>query len=170
MESNHPLVVLTDNVRSCHQITRINISTRLSELPDPFWGRFVEVPSGCWEWQGSRDSAGYGRGGGGFVHRVAYEKAVGPIPDGLDIDHLCRNRGCGNPNHLEPVTHYENCRRGSQANQTHCVNGHAFDGDNLIWRFRRTGAPYRQCRQCTYDRARVQVRRKKGGVNQAERS
>jgi hypothetical protein len=163
---------IADNVRSCHQLTRINIIMRLSEYADqdPFWARFVEVPSGCWEWQGSRNQLGYGRSGKTYSHRVAYEKAVGLIPEGLDLDHLCRNRGCGNPSHLEPVTHYENCRRGSQANQTHCVNGHAFDGDNLIWRFRRTGAPYRQCRQCTYDRARVQVRRKKGGVNQAERS
>lgn len=154
----------TDNVRSCHELTRINIITRLGALAesDPrFWGRFIETPAGCWEWQGASNQYGYGRFGRGYVHREAYERAVGPIPDGLDIDHLCRNRGCGNPGHLEPVTHFENCRRGSQAQQTHCVNGHEFAGDNLLIRFRRTGAPYRQCRQCTYDRANAQVRRRR---------
>lgn len=72
------------------------------------------TPNGCWEWQGARQR-GYGRIRSGAnvlrVHRVTYEAMVGPIPDGLDLDHLCRNRSCCNPAHLEPVTRRENLFR-----------------------------------------------------------
>jgi hypothetical protein len=75
-------------------------------------------PSGCWDWQGSLNPRGYGkvgtggRHGTGLVHRVVYELFVGSIPDGLTIDHLCANKRCVNPMHLEPVTAEENHRRG----------------------------------------------------------
>lgn len=77
--------------------------------------RYVEV-DGCWLWTGSR-RGGYGRAklagiGSIDAHRLSYEHHVGPIPDGLVIDHLCRNRSCINPAHLEPVTTKENIRRG----------------------------------------------------------
>jgi hypothetical protein len=70
------------------------------------------------------------------MHRYAYEALVGPIPDGKQIDHLCRNRACCNPEHLEPVTIQENIRRGEgpqaiNARKTHCIRGHALSGDNL---------------------------------------
>ena len=76
-------------------------------------------PSGCWLWTGSRTRDGYGlittREGGkqrrSYVHRIAYVKVHGFIPDGLEIDHLCRVRNCFNPSHLEAVTHAENLRR-----------------------------------------------------------
>lgn len=85
--------------------------------PIPKWhdvAHLVEVTAtGCWRWLGHCLSSGYGRVGarGILAHRLAYEELVGPIPDGLEIDHLCRNRGCVNPAHLEPVTHVENLRR-----------------------------------------------------------
>jgi hypothetical protein len=68
---------------------------------------------GCWEWTGNRTGDGYGRLAGrqGLAHRLSYEYHLGPIPDGLEIDHLCRNRGCGNPAHMEAVTHRVNCQR-----------------------------------------------------------
>ena len=129
----------------------------------PFWGKFSENPTtGCWEWQGVRSRDGYGRSSHGrttvgYTHRIAYSKLVGPVPDGLELDHLCRNPPCGNPAHLEPVTHHVNLLRGMQAQQTHCVNGHPFDSENLVMRFRRSGAPYRQCKTCVRIRAKQQT-------------
>jgi hypothetical protein len=81
---------------------------------DPLWSQIA--PTGfCWEWTGRTDQ-GYGRvsiGGRQLrAHRVVYERLVGRVPDGLVLDHLCRNRGCVNPDHLEPVTNEENIRRG----------------------------------------------------------
>lgn len=82
--------------------------------------RLIWMPSGCWEWAGSRTVNGYGKMTVGVgpdrrqtvVHRVVYEALVGAVPAGLDLDHLCRNRACANPVHLEPVTRSENLRRG----------------------------------------------------------
>lgn len=98
--------------------------------------RTIKTPTGCWEWQGQVVPAGYGRvqvGGrkSQWAHRVAYELVVGPIPKGLQIDHLCRNRRCVNPSHMEPVTPRENTMRGVSfaainAKKTHCRRGHEF--------------------------------------------
>jgi HNH endonuclease len=75
--------------------------------------------TGCWLWQGALHSAGYGflsvGGRNQLAHRVAYRLFVGPIPDGLELDHLCRVKHCVNPAHLEPVTTAENLRRGREA-------------------------------------------------------
>lgn len=73
--------------------------------------------TGCWVWTGALSAKGYGQirlpgGSTAYTHRESYVEFVGPIPAGLHIDHLCRNRSCFNPDHLEPVTPQENARRG----------------------------------------------------------
>lgn len=95
-----------------------------------------------------------------LTHRVAYEAWVGPIPEGRVIDHLCRQRACVNPAHLEPVTTMENLHRGegltaTEAAQTHCHNGHEFTPANTYYRQDRTG---RICRACAADAARARRR------------
>jgi hypothetical protein len=105
-----------------------------ARLPERFWSKVTPEPnSGCWIWIASLGTSGYGQ----FsvenrplkAYRVAYEALVGPVPDGLELDHLCRVRCCVNPAHLEPVTHAENMRRGDsfQRNKTHCPKGHPYD-------------------------------------------
>ncbi len=134
--------------------------------PTPVWIRLlrqVDTDSilGCWLWRGFVDPKnGYGKIRIGsmrdgtrvkaLVHRVSYEEFVGVIPNGLELDHLCRVRRCCNPRHLEPVTHAENVARGEQAMRAHCRHGHAFDARNTY--FARTGG--RQCRMCAKIRAR----------------
>ena len=83
---------------------------------DRFNARTTRSDQGCWEWSGAKDGDGYASmhyaGRCYRAHRFAYEQFVGPIPKGLVLDHLCRNRGCVRPDHLEPVTNAENIRRG----------------------------------------------------------
>jgi hypothetical protein len=105
--------------------------------------------SGCWLWAGAAMAKGYGSFGAVpgkliLAHRWAYEHFVGPIPAGLVIDHLCRNRSCVNPAHLEAVTGLENTRRGARAIATHCKHGHPFDDENTI----RRANGGRDCRMC----------------------
>lgn len=92
------------------------------------------------------------------AHRVAYEEIMGPVPEGLELDHLCRTRSCVNPSHLEPVTHRENMNRGDVATRrkTHCPKGHPYDEEN-------TGIynGYRNCRACARLRYTPKVGRRK---------
>lgn len=82
----------------------------------------VDEATGCWNWQLSLDHHGYGtvcvKGKRTGAHRFIYEQANGPIPEGMSLDHLCRNPRCVNPAHLEPVTQAENVRRGSHVKLT----------------------------------------------------
>jgi hypothetical protein len=124
-----------------------------------FWTK-VEKTQSCWEWQASKTRDGYGNFSIGdhrmvLAHRFSYETLVGPVPDGLDLDHLCRNRACVNPTHLEPVTRAENVYRGIapaaiNKRKTYCIRGHPLSGENL--RFTRAGK--RVCRECRNMRAR----------------
>lgn len=115
----------------------------------------------CWLWAAGRTQAGYGqlRMGGKvtYGHRVAYEAAYGPIPNGFQIDHLCRVRHCVNPLHLEAVTQVENLRRGENryTHTTRCINGHMLSGDNL-----RADKRRRVCRECANHRNREYRKRK----------
>lgn len=118
---------------------------------DRLWG-FIgdrhEVDE-CWPWLGSLQRTGYGRGiriNGPQIqaHRASYMLLVGPIPDGLQIDHLCRNPRCVNPAHLEPVTPGENVRRRPTCTKTKCKHGHDFTPENTYNR----SDGRRMCRKC----------------------
>jgi hypothetical protein len=131
-----------------------------------FWAK-VEKTDTCWLWSGHTVTNGYGTIGVDkrrvLVHRYAYELLVGPIPDGLHLDHLCRVRTCVNPDHLEPVTNRENALRGAsfvaqQAAQTHCLRGHEFTPENTyVWR---TSRVCRECRRRSHSRTRARGRRR----------
>lgn len=131
----------------------------VDQLPPKLQKRIrVDEASGCWLWVGHIIKEGYGRMAAIPAHRVVYEAAIGPIPTGLDIDHLCRVRHCVNPAHLEPVTRSENLRRGigPALNRrrskliTHCRHGHEFTPDNT-YIHKTTG--HRNCRECARLRA-----------------
>jgi hypothetical protein len=124
--------------------------------------------NGCWTWMRYRSKAGYGYlrvdGNGVLAHRLSYSVFREPIPEGMTIDHLCRNRGCINPDHLEAVTIGENGLRGTSfaainARKTHCAHGHELSGDNLLREKSRPGR--RVCRQCKSERHKRWYARKR---------
>ena len=119
-----------------------------------FWAKVDKTaPGGCWQWSARLNADGYGHlnvdGQKVRAHRFAYEMLVGAIPEGLQLDHLCRNRGCVNPDHLEPVTNRENILRGEtvparNAAKTHCSKGHEFTPENTTMR----ANGWRECKTC----------------------
>lgn len=118
----------------------------------------VDADTGCWIWQWVLSDVGYGtkriNGRTVLAHRWMYQQANGPIPTGLTIDHLCRNRACVNPAHMEPVTHKVNVLRGMSPNainarKTHCLRGHEFTLANT---YIPPGRQRRQCRACAAER------------------
>lgn len=125
-----------------------------------FWAK-VNMTGDCWLWTASLDRNGYARfnaPGHRYAHRYAYELLVGPIPEGLVLDHLCRTVNCVNPAHLEPTTIADNVRRGIALipRKTHCKNGHEIAGDNV--KLRDNGQP--RCRICQNIASRDYYRRK----------
>lgn len=141
---------------------------------------FADRPDECWDWPGHTTHDGYGRthvGNGKkygrrvATHRHAYELLVGPIPTGMHLDHLCRNRRCMNPRHLQPVLPGENNARGdspsaTNARKTHCVHGHPLTPDNVYIGRTRGRTPERRCKTCC---ALQFQRRKAAGWRQARR-
>lgn len=119
-------------------------------VQERFWAKVDRrSPDECWAWLASRCSDGYGTFRVGEriagAHRVAYEMLVGPIPDGLELDHLCSLRECVNPAHLEPVTHAENVARGRATRPTHCSKGHERTPENVLIQ---ANDGHRRCRVC----------------------
>lgn len=120
----------------------------------------VDVESGCWNWTAAKGVGGYGRFRSGgrepivLPHRWSYEHYVGPIPDGLQIDHLCRNPSCVNPAHLEAVTASENCQR---ASPDCCPHGHPYTDENTS----RWADGKKRCRECKREKNRAAYYRRK---------
>ena len=160
------LLALRVGAMSEHRALRGPLELRLSQ-------RLVRDPAtSCDVWQGYT-LRGYGRirlGDGlkAYAHRAAYELAKGPIPDGLKIDHLCRNTRCCNPDHLEAVTDRENILRSNgvaalASRKTHCPQGHPYSGENL-------GITPRGCRVCrTCVRIRGRAKRRKRAAGDAQK-
>lgn len=150
------------------------MGNRLGQVLRPALDRFADkialTDSGCIEWIGGLNGVGYGQfyvgrdsydqTGKGYAHRWSYEHHVGPIPPGMHLDHLCRNRSCVNPEHLEPVTIRENLLRGetstaAHAAKTHCPQGHPYEGPNLYV----SPSGSRVCRECNRSRSLARYRR-----------
>lgn len=132
-----------------------------------FWRMVKLADNGCWLWQGYKENHGYGifypgpNDGRHTVkaHRWSYAIFIGLIPDNMEIDHLCSNPSCVNPNHLEVVSHKTNVKRGKagaaivrrQRGKTHCPQGHPYSSENTYT----SPQGYRQCRQCHRERDRL---------------
>lgn len=133
-----------------------------------FWPKVDKSSAdGCWNWTGATGPNGYGyfgapKGSSRLAHRFAYESTNGPVPEGLQLDHLCRNRRCVNPSHLEAVTQRVNTLRSESptainARATHCKKGHEFTPENTL-----TSRGKRDCRACKLVRSKTYYQSRKG--------
>lgn len=130
----------------------------MAYMARPVWDRLMDkftVGDGCWEWNGSKTGHGYGKvlhqKRIRVAHRVLYELLVGPVPDGLELDHLCRNPGCVRFDHLEPVSHAENIQRAHD--RDHCKRGHERTPENTYqYAYGRRCKP---CQQANQARRRI---------------
>ena len=131
-----------------------------------FWEKVVRTED-CWNWIGSNNGVGYGEiridGKKVYAHRWAYEDAKGKIPDGHQIDHLCKNPSCVNPEHLEAVTAKVNVRRGNavgpkpERKKDYCSNGHLYSENTYV----RPDGRGRNCEECVRTRSREWQRKKR---------
>lgn len=126
----------------------------------------------CWSWQRGQSSSGYGvvayGGRNHYTHRAMWELLIGPIPAGMEIDHLCKNKLCCNPEHLEPVTPRVNKLRsgspsGRHARREVCDQGHPFSEENTVIRH-----GYRTCRTCTRDKSRAYKASRRAAARRAD--
>lgn len=144
--------------RDCYGISiRGKTKTYKTTPKERFMEKVNKVEGGCWEWIGAKMPAGYGRFGytendvlnNDYAHRISYSFFKGKLKEGLVIDHICRNKSCVNPDHLEQVTQKENLNRSGlvvstiAGRKTHCKHGHPFDEENTYhWNGER------RCRAC----------------------
>jgi len=124
-------------------------------LPNYLRKYIVNPETGCWLWNGSVGSNGYGRYGDKPAHRLVYEALKGAIPTGLEADHLCNVTTCVNPDHIEPKSPRDNkmrsnCACAIHARKTHCIHGHPFNHENTYVPPKRPTRRY--CKQCMKDR------------------
>lgn len=149
-------------------------------MMDSFWAK-VQVSPYCWhygDYKYTNHTAVLLEGKYVGVHKVAYEYLIGPVPEGMELDHLCHNKRCVNPDHLEPVTHAENLRRAwalkklrggmkreaseRKGTQTHCWKGHELAKVGVLLSAKKDGKVRRRCRACQQE---IQTRwRRKNGI------